>query len=477
MSQFVGREKELNILNSYYKKRSASLIVIRGRRRIGKSRLVEEFAKSRIFYSFTGLSPLPETTAQDQRDEFANQLGQAISIPGIKSDDWSTLFLLLAKHTQKGKIVILFDEISWMGSNDPNFLGKLKNAWDLHFKKNSNLILILCGSASSWIEKNILSSTGFVGRISYTLTLEELPLKDCAKFWHNSNKNISPYEKLKVLAVTGGVPKYLEEVNPKLNAEENIRKLCFIKGGFLVHEFEHIFSTLFLRHSDMYRKIVAILSSGPKEIRDVCQSLGIQQTGRISEYFDELELAGFIRRDYSWHIKSGLDSKLSKYRLSDNYLRFYLKYIDKYKAKINRDSFDFKSLTFLPGWDSIMGLQFENLVLNNRPYLWHMLHINKTDIISENPFFQHKTNRESGCQIDYMIQTKHNCLYICEIKFSKNQIGMGVIKEVQDKIEAISKPKGFSCRAVLIHVNGISSEVEESDYFAEIIDFSKAIER
>lgn len=475
MSDFIGRKNELNLLKRYFKKKSASLLVVRGRRRIGKSRLIEEFAKEHTFYSFTGLPPSLETTAQEQRDEFAHQLGQAIGIPGIKSEDWNTLFLLLAKQVQKNKVVILLDEISWIGSKDHHFLAKLKNAWDLHFKKNNRLVMILCGSASSWIEKNILSGTGFVGRISYTLTLEELPLRDCALFWP-TNKSISAYEKLKLLAVTGGIPKYLEEIDPKLNAEENIRRLCFTQGGFLVHEFEHLFSTLFLRHSDMYRKIIMTLASGTKEINEVCQILNIQQTGRMSEYFDELVLAGFIRRDYTWHLKSGLDSKLSKYRLSDNYLRFYLKYINKYKAKIDRNSFDVKSLTSLPGWDTVMGLQFENLVLNNRAYLWDQLHINKADIISENPFFQHKTHRASGCQIDYMIHTKHSCLYLIEIKFSRNQVGSNIIKEVQKKIDVISKPKGVSYRPVLIHVNGVSIDVEDHDFFAEIIDFSKAID-
>jgi uncharacterized protein len=106
-------------------------------------------------------------------------------------------------------VLLFFDEISWMGSKDPTFLGKRKNAWDLQFKKNDRLVFVVCGSASSWIEENLLSSTGFVGRISYRLTLEELPLPDCNRFWPDS---IATYEKFKILSVTGGVPKYLEEI-------------------------------------------------------------------------------------------------------------------------------------------------------------------------------------------------------------------------------------------------------------------------
>ncbi len=106
----------------------------------------------------------------------------------------------------------------------------------------TNLFLLSVVPLRHGLKKNILSSTGFVGRISFTITLRELPLTDCSKFWP---KNISVYEKFKVLAVTGGVPKYLEEINPKLSAEDNIKKLCFTEGGLLVREFEQIFSDIF----------------------------------------------------------------------------------------------------------------------------------------------------------------------------------------------------------------------------------------
>src|SRR3989338_7206382 len=182
--KFIGREKELKLLKRLAQQRSASFLVVRGRRRIGKSRLIEEFSKPYKLFSFSGIAPTPQTTAQDQRDEFAMQLVNQ-GFPKIRMEDWNELFWLLADKSKKGRVVILFDEISWMGSEDPLFLGKLKNAWDLHFKKNPQLMLILCGSASSWIEKNILSNTGFLGRISFTLTLDELPLYDCQQFWGN----------------------------------------------------------------------------------------------------------------------------------------------------------------------------------------------------------------------------------------------------------------------------------------------------
>ncbi|MDR3131604.1 MAG: ATP-binding protein [Rickettsiales bacterium] len=468
---FIGRQAELKQLLELKEKNTASFVVVKGRRRIGKSRLIQEFGKHfEQYYSFIGLPPEKHTTISHQLNEFSRQIARQFNTSFARYDDWSDLLWAVSERLLSGKILLLFDEISWMGSKDPTFLGKIKNFWDTQLKNNNKLIFVVCGSASSWIEKNILSSTGFVGRISMTLTLGELALSDCNRFWP---KNISAYEKFKVLAVTGGIPKYLEEVNFKHSAEENIKKLCFSKGGFLVEEFDQIFSDLFMRKTVFYKQIVRALSTGAKEQEEICAALDIARHGRISEYLYELELAGFITKDHTWNIKTGIDSRLRRYRLQDNYLRFYLKYIEKNLGKINRDAYSMGLLASLPEWHTIIGLQFENLVLNNRKSIHNILGID--GIVSENPFFQRKTSNSAGCQIDYMIQTKFNTLYICEIKFSKNKIGHSIIQEVQTKIDTLNRPKGFSCRPVLIHVNGVSDDVIDSDYFANIIDFGELL--
>ncbi len=471
MKRFIGREFELSRLRQIAEKPNASIVAIKGRRRIGKSRLVQKFAENYRFYHLSGLAPTKETTAQTQREEFASQL-KLLGFPAIKADDWNDLLFSLANETKKGQVVILLDEISWMGSKDPHFLGKLKNTWDLYFSRNPKLILIICGSASSWIEKNILSSTDFLGRISLTLTLRELSLSECRAFWP---KNIAEYEILKILSVTGGVPKYLEEINPKYSAEENIKNLCFTEGGFLVNEFEKIFSDIFLRDSEHYKRIVRALSEGNKDLMTLQSSLKQETQSRLAEYLEELTLAGFVTRDFTWDIKTAKESKLSHYRLHDSYLRFYLKYIEKEHSKISRHAYAFQSLMALPAWQACMGFQFENLVIHNRLMLYPLLHIRREEIINENPYFQRKTSIHSGCQIDYMIQTKFNTLYICEIKFSKNTIGCEVIDEMQEKIKALKKSNAFTCRPVLIHVNGVTQDLIDQGYFSHIIDFSSLL--
>lgn len=474
---FIGRKQELQELNLLLKKNTASLVVVRGRRRIGKSRLIQEFGKNSAFYSFSGVPPTEKTSHMDQLREFGWQLGKALGQPAFKDDDWNDLFLRLAAHTRKGKVVILLDEISWMGSKDPNFLGKLKNAWDLEFKNNPNLILILCGSVSTWIEKNILSSTGFVGRVSLDLSLEELPLSDCNKFWpDHARHNISAYEKFKTLSVTGGIPKYLEEIQYALPAEENIRNLCFRNSGLLFNEFNHIFTDIFSNRSEIYKKIVQCLADGSYEFEDICQKMGMEKSGVLSEYLDDLVRSKFIRRDFSWHIKGGKKSKFSRFRISDNYLRFYLKWVEPNREKIENGAFAQQSLTHFPGWESILGLQFENLALNNRRKIKEILGLKEEDILYDNPFFQRATNRKLGCQVDYMIQTRFDTLYVCEIKFSKNPIKESIIEEVREKIRRIQAPKHISFRPVLIHVNGVSDSVEESHYFTHTLDFSQLLD-
>ncbi|MES2200192.1 MAG: ATP-binding protein [Chlamydiota bacterium] len=475
-AKFIGREWEMTKLQEFTLKRSASLIVVRGRRRIGKSRLLKEFGRQMRSFFFSGLPPKSKKTVTSlaQRKEFASQLAQQ-GIPGVDPSDWSLLFWHLAQHTKEGRVLIVLDEISWMGSKDADFLGKLKNAWDLHFSNNSQLMIILCGSISSWIEKNILSSTGYLGRVSWDLYLEELPLSSCNAFWEPYESRISSYEKFKILSVTGGVPLYLELMRPELSAEENIRNICFTRGGLLVREFDQIFSDLFAKRSLKYRAIVESLANGPKQAFEIYEALQKKKAGMYDDYINDLVQAGFLKRDFTWHVKEGTHSKFSKYRLSDNYLRFYLKYILPNRAQIENGLFASASLTALPGWEATMGLQFENLVTHNRQSLWKMMGITPCDIVADGPFFQTKTALQSGCQVDYLIQTRFHTLYVCEIKFSKDPIGMDVIKQMEEKIEALKTPKQYSIRPILIHVNGVSDRILDARYFDKVIDFSQIL--
>ena len=478
---FIGRRDELTSLHNLTNKKTASLVVLRGRRRIGKSRLIEEFAhreKCR-FLSFSGLAPSKTTTAEDQKEEFARQMSMNLGLQQIKADDWGSILSYLAKATLTERVIILFDEISWMGSKDHTFLSKLKNAWDLEFKKNPALMLILCGSVSTWIEENILSNTGFMGRFSLVLDLKELSITESAEFLDKIGFCDSVYERCKILAVMGGIPRYLEEINPLKLADENIKDMCFKSSGILFREFSDIFSDIFGNRSTIYEKIARSLVHGKKDLGEIADAIEIQKSGYLSSYMSDLILSGFIERDYVWDVRGNTKLKLSYYRLSDNYLRFYLKYIEPNAAKIENGYFKNNALSTMPGFDSIMALQFENLVLSNRKIIIQQLYVSLEDIAMDGPYFQRPqpSKARKGCQIDYMIQTMSNILYLCEIKFSRRKVGVSVIKEMEQKLQNLAKPKGFAVIPVLIHVNGVSDSVIENAIRFRIIDFGEMIHR
>lgn len=465
--KFIGRQKALDELKKLKNKHSASLVVIKGRRRIGKSSLAEEFSHDfPKTYSFTGLPLDDNVTVEHQYNEFIRQMRKQ-QVPSSGNHEWGDLFFDLAQYAAKGSVLVILDEITWMGSLDPTFLGKLKIAWDEYFKKNPKLILIISGSNSAWIEANILSKTGFFGRVSYRLTLDELSLEHCAEFWGKSRDKLSSYELLKILSVTGGIPRYLEEIHPEQTAEKNIYNLCYQSQGILFNEFYDIFSDLFQKRDAHFKEIIYAVANNHKTVVDIAKALDRSKGGDLSESLEQLCQDGFISRDFSWNLRSGKTSKISQYRIKDNYLKFYLKYILPHRHKIEIGSMDNLPL----GWESILGLQFENLVLNNRRKLLDLLAVPLQDVVISNPYIQTATKRDKKCQIDFMIQTQFNTLYVCEIKFHKTELGTSVIAEMKEKLAVLKVPKGFSIRPVLIHVNGVNDNVIAEQFFSNVIDF------
>lgn len=469
---FVGRTNELNDLERLAKSRRSVMIVIKGRRRIGKSCLVAEFARNKVFLPFAGLSPVDGITAQDQRDAFARQLSFLFHLPPLSFSDWLDGFAHLTRHLEDRKTVILFDEISWMSSKDPTFLPKLKLWWDQISAQKTNLILFLCGSVSSWIENNILKSTAFFGRVSLNMTLEGLSLAESHQFLRAIGVQASAYDIFRVLSITGGVPWYLENIQADQPLDENIKWLCFSPNGLLVQEFDLIFHDLFERRGDIYKKIIVMLAEGMKDYAQIRESLRYAEGGGVAPYLDTLIESGYVTKHQSWSIKTGKLGTKSLFRLSDNYLRFYLKVIAPLKEKIQLNAFQDMPVSAIPGWSSLMGFQIENLLLANRKLIHKSLGIHPQDIIADNPFQQRQTKTQAGVQIDYLIQTATKTLYLCEFKFNRNELKQEIIKETQIKVEKLSRPRGFSVCPVLLHMGGVADTVLDARYFYRIIDIS-----
>jgi len=470
-SIFIGRKAELERLQALYRKKVPSLVVIKGRRRIGKSRLISDFAKvvaDQRFWSFAGLAPQDGLTAQEQRDHFARQLSLKLKIPPMTFLDWGDAFEHLSIHVKAGDI-ILFDEISWMGAKDQTFIPKLKAWWD---KQTNQVLLIFCGSVSTWIEENILKSTAFFGRINLSLTLEPLSIPESADFLKKLGMKLSSYDVYKLLSIVGGVPWYLEQLNSEITADENIKQLAFEKSGLLVLEFDRIFHDLFNGKGATYKKILNGLKDGAKTLTEIRGLIDFSHSGTLSQMMEHLIVAGFVNKQALWSFKTSKPLKQSLYFIADPYMRFYLKMIEPNLSKIALGGFQNVSLQALPGFETHLGLQLECLLLQNRSLLLKAIGVQGMDIVSDGPYRQTKTAIKKGCQIDYLIQTATKTLFVCEFKFRRREIGSDIISEMQDKISNLKVPRGFASVPVLFHLSGVSDPVVTSSYFYRIIDIT-----
>ena len=470
---FVGRERELASLEALWRKSTSSLVTISGRRRIGKSTLVEMFAaqsKCR-FIEIEGLAPDEKMTNQRQLNNFCEHLAKATGLPEAKADSWPRAFDALAAAIPKNaKTVVFLDEISWMGGYDSAFAAYLKNAWDMQFSKKPRLVLVVAGSVSAWIQNNILKSKAFVGRISLDVSLSELALSDCCAFWGRKESRVSTREIVNMLSVTGGIPKYLEEMDASLSTEENIKRLCFTSGGYLFRDFDSIFGDVFGAIPSK-RRILLSLVSGPASVAELSAMFGKEPSGHLSDDLRDLKEAGFVASSSGLNPATGAPLREVRYRLRDNYTRFYLKFIAPKAEAIRAGLFSFAALDRLPGWESIMGLQFENLVLNNLMSLCPLIGLEGRLVTSAAPYVRRKSASHPGVQVDLLIQTPKS-VYVVEVK-RRAKISSDVEGEMQEKVARLDAPRNVSVRTVLVYEGSVAPEVEENGYF----DFLVPVER
>lgn len=476
---FVGRKEYLADLESLWRKATSSLVACRGRRRIGKSTMIREFARrtAQAYIEIEGLPPDREMTNQRQLDHFMRSLSEQTPCETQEADSWIQAFHLLDDQIDDSRrTVVLLDEVSWMGGYDADFPGVLRTAWETYFHRHPKLIVVLCGSVSTWIRENILDNTGFTGRFSRDYVLPELSLSECAEFWREARHRVRPREILDVLSVTGGVPRYLEEIDPGLSAEENIRRLCFLPSGELFKDFDAIFNPLFGTETELKRMILEALSDGPLTCSELADRFAIERSGRISSVLRELKEGGFLSDDPGINPATGRPSRVGKFRLRDNYTRFYLKYVAPRKTQIETGTFRFASLSMLPGWNAVMGLQFENLIVNNAMSLIPYLHLGNSIVESAAPYRNTRKSsdeKSAGCQIDLLIQTPMTA-YVVEIK-RKREIDESIIGEVSERIRRLPLRKGMSTRPVLVYDGELEPYVEGTGFFDAIISASSLL--
>ena len=474
---FYGREEDFRELDALWRRGTASLVTCRGRRRIGKSTLIAEFARrsDARFLKLEGVAPGKGVDNRVQLNSFRAQLVRQTRTKVGQFADWAEAFAALDRNIDSRRTVLLLDEISWMGKYDVGFPGELKIAWDNLFKKHDRVIVFLCGSVSTWISKNILNNTGFVGRASLNIVVRELPLAACVKFWGRRAPRTTTRDIIDILSVTGGVPRYLEEIDPSLSADENIRRMCFSPNALLRDDFSKIFNIVFGDHAIMKRRILEALSEGSLTLTEICSRLAVERSGCMSEHIDDLEVAGFIAKDSSVNPSTGRPAKICRYRLRDNYTRFYLKYIVPNGQAIDNDAFRFGTLDSLRGWEAIMGLQFENLVLANLASLLPLIGMDRILLKYSGPYRRSATARRHGCQIDLLIQTRR-MQYAIEIK-RRDSIGEWVVSEVEEKLSKFNTSRSVSVVPVLVYDGNLSKRVQADGYFGWIVSANELLGR
>jgi hypothetical protein len=213
---------------------------------------------------------------------------------------------------------------------------------------------------------------------------------------------------------------------------------------------------------------VRTLVSGPQTVQQVSVALGSGRGGSLSAALADLEGAGFLRKDVAFDPVSGMSRPREiRFRLSDNYLRFYLKYVEPVRERVKKGLFQYSPLESLQAWDTIMGLAFENLVLGSLPAVMDIVGLANVPVLNAGPYSQSKTQRHQGCQIDILLRTSQS-LYVFETKFRK-QIPKKVIEEMKEKVTRLHTPRGLSVRTGLIYEGELDPEIPRSDYFDFLI--------
>ena len=474
---FFGRREIIDDLCALWGKRTSSLVTCRGRRRIGKSTLIERFAEisGARFIKIEGIRPTPKMSNADQLKNFCTQLAVQTQAERTPAEDWLNCFIRLDREIamHSGRTVVLLDEVSWMAFDDCTFSGTLKVAWDNYFKKHSKLILVVCGSVSTWIKREIIDDGAFFGRRSLDVVVPELPLAECVKFWGRAAARIDPREIIDVLSVTGGVPRYLEEIDPGLTANENIRRLCFRPKSPLRVDFDEMYADVITQLPTLTAQTLRVLAEGPKTVTEISAQLKLAKSGHLSEALMQLEECGLVSPDVGKNPATGKAARAKFYRLKDNYTRFYLRYIEPAKETIDAGSYSIGTLDALDGWESVLGLAFENLVVNNVRALLAPLHLTTSPVLSAAPYRRSDGAVGKGVQVDLLLQT-HRSIVLVEIK-RQREIGREVIEEMVEKVRRLPKRRDISIRTALIYEGHVAPIVEADGYFDAIVPFRQLL--
>ena len=356
---FIGREKELQFLEDRYNETGGQLIVLYGRRRIGKTETLKKFCegKQHIFFSCR------ECTDKLQLKNFSEQLLKE-DIPAKQYinefQDWETAFKAITDLPYgNSKKLIVIDEFPYICKENGSIPSIIQNLWDNSFK-NANVMIILCGSAMSFIEKELLAEKNpLYGRATGIYKMQEMGFYEVVRFF----PNYSPEDKVKVYSILGGIPHYLRQFNPKLSLEENIKKYILTKGSVLYSEVEFLLRQE-LRETNVYNSIVQAVALGNTKLNDISQKALVENNPKTGVYLKNLIELGIIKKEFSvdTSIKESANKNRGTYRIADNFFRFWYAFAFTNLSALETDDVDgVYEYSIKPNLDKFASFAFEDV--------------------------------------------------------------------------------------------------------------------
>lgn len=460
MRKFVGRHDYLKILHDIWSSGKTKLIAVYGRRRIGKTALINVFSRGKRAFIFEALEG-EETAAQVRH--FLDQLSQFAGKPYIRDlnyKDWFQAFNFFSQLIkEEQEIIICFDELSWMASGHTKLISIIKYFWDRDWKNHPHLLFILCGSVAFWMLKNVVRSKALYGRVSESLLIEPLKPFEVAEFIGGKRGR---QEILEYLVCFGGVPRYLEEFDFNQSLQLNIERTCFHPAGFFKEEAEKIFYNQF-KETSTYRKIVKLLMKAPLFPEELSRRIRMPSGGGFKLYLDNLAAAGIIGSlEKIHHFKPG---KTSCCYISDEFLRFHAQFIHPYMREIEelKSTNKFEKITS-QRWYPFLGYAFERFCLKHRYLIADLLGFGRKIIACGTVFEKER----GGVQLDLVFIRNDNVITICEVKYLSEAPSTGLIREFEAKLSRCALPKGITIERALITNREPSQPLVESGYFHHI---------
>lgn len=437
MGKIIGRWKEQEKLDKIIEAKEPSFLAIYGRRRIGKTYLIRNYFKDKgVFFHLTGIQNAAlKTQLNNFSIEFSDVFLKGTKIPKLK--DWFEAFQTLRKEIEKApqdtKVILFFDELPWFASPHSNFLQALEHLWNRYLSNLPNVILIVCGSAASWMIDHIINNKGGLhGRITDQIRLLPFSLKETEVFLREKRIDLERKQILELYMCLGGVAKYLTYLERGKSVPELIGNLCFSYNAPLISEFHQLYRSLFHQH-DQHVKIVKTLakSKAGLTLKELVEKTKLSTGGTLAARLEELKQSGFIAEIPLY----GESSKHNRFLLIDEYSLFYLAWSEGVSAfdLQNRGADFWIKQRGRQNWKIWTEHAFECLCLKHVEGVKTALGIAAVQTsASKWRFFPQKGTLESGAEIDLVIDRADKCVNLCEIKFYDEQFV--ITKEYAEKL-------------------------------------------